>query len=70
MGTNCVPLVADIFYTATKGLSWILLNMKIKLLSRLLINIKLRSFESSEHINEKGNVPYRGFGYLSLFDFL
>ena len=22
---------------------------------------------SSEHINEKGDVPYRGFGYLGLF---
>ena len=22
---------------------------------------------SSEHINEKGDGPYRGFGYLSLF---
>ena len=28
---------------------------------------KLRSFKSSEHINEKGDGPYRGFGYLSLF---
>ena len=25
--------------------------------------IKLRSFKSSEHINEKRDVPYRGFGY-------
>ena len=29
--------------------------------------IKLRSFKSSEHINEKGDGPYHGFGYLSLF---
>ena len=29
--------------------------------------IKLRSFKSSEHINEKGDGSYRGFGYLSLF---
>ena len=29
--------------------------------------IKPRSFKSSEHINEKGDGPYRGFGYLSLF---
>ena len=29
--------------------------------------IKLRSFKSSKHINEKGDRPYRGFGYLSLF---
>ena len=29
--------------------------------------IKLRSFKSSEHINEKGDEPYRGFGYLSFF---
>ena len=35
MGTNCAPLVADLFYTATKE---ILLTMIIKLmLSRLLI---------------------------------
>ena len=32
-----------------------------------LIKIKLRSFKSSEHINENGIGPYRGFGYLSLF---
>ena len=29
--------------------------------------IKLRSFKSSEHITEKGDGSYRGFGYLSLF---
>ena len=29
--------------------------------------IKLRSFKSREHINEKGDRSYRGFGYLSLF---
>ena len=29
--------------------------------------IELRSFKSSEHINEKGDGPYHGFGYLSLF---
>ena len=29
--------------------------------------IKLRSFKSSEHIYEKGDGPYRGFVYLSLF---
>ena len=29
--------------------------------------IKLRSFKRSEHINEKGDGPYRGFGCLSLF---
>ena len=28
---------------------------------------KLRSFESSEHINEKMDGPYRGFDYKSLF---
>ena len=38
MGTNCAPLVADLFYAATKEISWILLTMIIKLmLSRLLI---------------------------------
>ena len=31
------------------------------------IKIKLRSLKSSEHINEKGDGPYRGFGYFSLF---
>ena len=30
------------------------------------IKIKLRSFKSSEHIFEKGDGPYRGFGYSSL----
>ena len=29
--------------------------------------IKLRSFKSSEHINEKSDRPYGGFGYSSLF---
>ena len=28
------------------------------------IKIKLRSFKSSEHINEKRDGSYRGFGYL------
>ena len=27
------------------------------------IKLKLRSFKSSEHINEKGDGPYRGFDY-------
>ena len=31
------------------------------------IKINLRSFKSSEYINEKGDGPYHGFGYLSLF---
>ena len=31
------------------------------------IKIILRSFKSSEHINEKGDGPYHGFGYLSVF---
>ena len=30
------------------------------------IKQKLRSFKSSEHINEKRDGSYRGFGYLSL----
>ena len=29
--------------------------------------IKQIFFESSVHINEKGDGPYRGFGYLSVF---
>ena len=28
------------------------------------IKIKLTSFKSSEHINQKGDGSYRGFGYL------
>ena len=40
MGTNCAPLVADLFYTANKESLWILLTMIIKLmLSRLLIRL-------------------------------
>ena len=35
--------------------------------SPFIIKIKLRSFKSREHINEKKDGPYRGFGYLSLF---
>ena len=31
------------------------------------MKLKLRSFKSSEHIDKKGDGPYRGFGYLSLF---
>ena len=27
MDTNCAPLVAELFYTATKEISWILLTM-------------------------------------------
>ena len=30
------------------------------------IKIKLRSFKSSEHINENGDVPFLDFGFLSL----
>ena len=30
------------------------------------IKMKLRSFNSSKHISEKGEGPYRGFGYVSL----
>ena len=32
-----------------------------------MTKIKLRPFKSSDHINDKGDGPYRGFGYLSLF---
>ena len=32
-----------------------------------MIKIELRSFKSSEHINERRDGPYHGFGYLSLF---
>ena len=42
-------------------------TMLINLLNfKVIIKLKLRSFKSSEHINEKGNGPYRGFDYLSL----
>ena len=34
----------------------------------ILLQIKLRSFKNSEHINEKRDWPYRGFGILSLFN--
>ena len=33
----------------------------------VIANKKMRSFKSSEHINEKVDGPYRGFGYSSLF---
>ena len=33
----------------------------------VIANKKVRSFESTELINEKGDGPYRGCGYLSLF---
>ena len=40
MGTNCAPLVAGLFYTATKEISWILLTMINKqMLSRLFIRL-------------------------------
>ena len=29
--------------------------------------LRLTSFKSSERINEKGDGPYRDFGYISLF---
>ena len=29
--------------------------------------IKLRFLKSSEHFNDKGDGPHRGFGYLGLF---
>ena len=31
-----------------------------------IIKIELKSFKSSEHINEKRDGPYRGFSYSSL----
>ena len=33
---------------------------------KIKLKLKLRSFKSSEHIFEKGDGPYRGFGYSSL----
>ena len=41
--------------------------LMLPVLNISLIKIKLRFFKSSEHINKKGDEPYRGFGYLSLF---
>ena len=35
--------------------------------TKYTIKIELRSFKSSEHINEGRDGPYHGFGYLSLF---
>ena len=32
----------------------------------ILIKLKLRSFKSSEHINDKNDGPFLGFGYLNL----
>ena len=46
------------------------INVKINLITmgECVVNEnKLGSFKSSEHINEKGDGPYRGFVYLSLF---
>ena len=37
------------------------------LLNVFIIKIKLRSLKSNMRINEKGDWPYRDFGYLSLF---
>ena len=43
-------------------------NLELRVSVTLLHEIKNnRSFKSSEHINEKWDGPYRGFGYLSLF---
>ena len=42
-------------------------RLHMKKAVNIQIKIKLRSFKSSEHINEKKDGSYRGFGYLSLF---
>ena len=47
---------ADNIMNTTKGLKK----------RNLRLSIKLRSFKSSEYINEKGDGPYRRFGYSSL----
>ena len=39
----------------------------VKVLSPIQLKIELLSFKSNEHINEKGDGPYHGFCYLSLF---
>ena len=39
-------------------------NTQLKLMEK---QINLRSFKSSDHINEIRDGPYRDFGYLSLF---
>ena len=46
---------------------YIYLSNTIATIDKLQIKIKLRSFKSSTHINEKRDGPYRGFGYLSIF---
>ena len=38
-------------------------HLYVKSYKFTLIKLKLRSFKSSEHINEKGDGPYRGFDY-------
>ena len=50
---------AFLLYACVKTPFYILCVKKIK--------IKLRSFKSLEHINVKGNEPYRGFGYLKSY---
>ena len=40
--------------------------MDFPIIINWLIKIKLRSFKSIEHIFEKDDGPYRGFGYSSL----
>ena len=54
-------------YYRPVSLIWIFYIILEHMIATLIIKVKLRSFKSSEHINEKRNGPYRGFGYLSLF---
>ena len=42
----------------TSGVGWV---------AKSRTKIEPRFFKSSEHINEKRDGPYRGFGFLSLF---
>ena len=42
-------------------------NSFISFIFLIIIQIKMRSFNSSKHINGKNDGPYRSFGYLSLF---
>ena len=51
MGTNCAPLVADLFYTATKEISWILSTMTIKMMLLRLLNSTSRYLDDLLNID-------------------
>ena len=74
MGTNCAPLVADLFYTAAKEILCILLKMTIKLInstSRYLddfLNIVNPYFEGMVpelHLNKANTTDTEANGFVS-----